>query len=350
MNEQETPLSLSAGEAHSVAVVECQRADGRTEKAAFAWGSMENGRLGYVNPERTSAPQEIRNVTSVLQKIKLRLVELSAGGAHTLGLTTGGGHIISWGAGTYGQLGSGNLWDRSSPVFCGGLRGVIAISAGYRHSLAIIGLKTPDGIQGKLWAWGANAWGEAGHGDDVIRLYPRPVRSLDGTVTSAISAGDRHSIVLTPGIVKKIRDDPEYKQYFELLHDGGMLVYNSLKKTMIKKGLNPAFLDTPDMITPGQPGLDNKTTELLYYEPGLRYCLDTVEPDAENRPYRQSYETAYVVPSLKLKHVCMSCARRCHLLRYTETRFRLFSHADGDAFCGKPSLRTPWTLSYSPLT
>lgn len=43
---------------------------------------------------------------------------------------------------------------------------------------------------------------------------------------------------------------------------------------------------------------------------GLRYCLDTAEITNENRLFRGSYETTYVVPSLGLKAVCMSCARR----------------------------------------
>ena len=52
IGESEQPMTVSAGEKHSVALVRVKRADNTYEQTAFAWGSMENGRLGHVNPAR----------------------------------------------------------------------------------------------------------------------------------------------------------------------------------------------------------------------------------------------------------------------------------------------------------
>jgi alpha-tubulin suppressor-like RCC1 family protein len=48
-----------------------------------------------------------------LQSIKT----VSAGGSHVLLLTHPRGQLVSWGAGGYGQLGHGFLWDDSGPRF-----------------------------------------------------------------------------------------------------------------------------------------------------------------------------------------------------------------------------------------
>ena len=65
----------------------------------------------------------------------------AAGGYHNLILTTpigmGCGQVISWGAGDYGQLGLGFVWDEIKPTMINGLRDVVQISAGLRHSFAL---------------------------------------------------------------------------------------------------------------------------------------------------------------------------------------------------------------------
>eukprot|EP00622_Pseudochattonella_farcimen_P001182 FR735806.1.p1 GENE.FR735806.1~~FR735806.1.p1 ORF type:complete len:244 (+),score=23.71 FR735806.1:91-732(+) len=97
---------------------------------------------------------------------------------------------------------------------------------------------------------------------------------------------------------------------------------------MEQNDLNPDYLDTPNKVLPGQPGVRDEQTTVRHFSPGLRYCLDTAEITNENRLFRGSYETTYVVPSLGLKAVCMSCARRCHLLRNVSTNFRRFRPGD----------------------
>ena len=91
-----------------------------------------------------------------------------------------------------------------------------------------------------------------------MRLQPHKVNGLVNADVLAIAAGFKHSICITSGVAKKVRDLPEYQQYLELLRSEGMLVYDAVKTKMEAEGLNPDYLDTPDLILPGQPGIEDK--------------------------------------------------------------------------------------------
>jgi alpha-tubulin suppressor-like RCC1 family protein len=71
---------------------------------------------------------------------------VSCGGAHTL-LLTSIGTLVAWGAGGYGQLGSGDVWDRDDPIIVTRVRSVIAFAAGARHSLAVEGVSDRKGYE-----------------------------------------------------------------------------------------------------------------------------------------------------------------------------------------------------------
>jgi len=47
-------------------------------------------------------------------------------------LYQGSGQVVAWGAGDYGQLGSGFQWDDSTPRLVVNLNAVVDISAGLR--------------------------------------------------------------------------------------------------------------------------------------------------------------------------------------------------------------------------
>ncbi len=79
----------------------------RKEGKVWCWGSNDRGELGdgtyvsSVHPVRVSS--NLRNV-----------VQIVAGGEHTCALT-GTGDVWCWGAGLFGQLGTGNRLDESRP-------------------------------------------------------------------------------------------------------------------------------------------------------------------------------------------------------------------------------------------
>lgn len=84
-----------------------------------------------------------------------------------------------------------------------------------------------------------------------------------------------------------------------------------LKQSMAKIGLNPDLLDEPDLILPNQIGSSNEEIRTEPYEAGMRYCLDTMSNPADWR--RKANEVCYEcsVKGIKLKRVCLSCARQC---------------------------------------
>ena len=78
---------------------------------------------------------------------------------------------------------------------------------------------------------------------------------------------------------------------------------------MRNKGLDSDLLDDAEAIIPDQPGSNQNEIKNDQFERGLRYCLDTMVDPADWR--RKTYETCYQCPGLKLKSVCLSCARHC---------------------------------------
>ena len=83
------------------------------------------------------------------------MVAVSAGGWHNLALKADG-TVWAWGENTQGQLGVPASTPRSDlAVKVAGLKGIVAVAAGRKHSLAL----KDDGT---VWAWGYNAQGQLG--------------------------------------------------------------------------------------------------------------------------------------------------------------------------------------------
>lgn len=99
--------------------------------------------------------------------------------------------IWSWGAGTDGQLGTTRLEDEHLPQLLDLPRfssaGPISLLAcGGAHVLAL----TTDG---KVVTWGRGTSGQLGHGDMVSSLQPKHVKLLESFVMTHVSAGWSHS-------------------------------------------------------------------------------------------------------------------------------------------------------------
>ncbi len=105
-----------------------------------------------------------------------------------------GGALMSWGTGTYGELGHG--------VYSGGFEckpriierlmnvSIIQISAGRHHVLAISSVH-------QLYSWGSGKSGKLGHGHLNDVHSPEFVCFFDKYYVEYCSAGDNHSAVLT---------------------------------------------------------------------------------------------------------------------------------------------------------
>lgn len=163
---------------------------------AFAWGSNVNGQLGHGSTTNSSVPVAVTASGVLAGKT---IVATANGSAHSLALCADG-TLAAWGANSNGQLGDNTLVQRSSPVSVstsGVLSGktVVAIAAGYAHSLALCS-------DGTVAAWGANFNGQLGDNTQTQRMVPvlvntaTGVSALDGKSVVAIAAGLYHSVAL----------------------------------------------------------------------------------------------------------------------------------------------------------
>lgn len=176
----------------------------------MAWGRNEHGMLGvgtFTGPQRCQAigpePEEACStyprpvVASWPSGVTVTAVAAGSEAAYAL---LSNGHVMAWGNNGKGQLGTGpaNTNDQASPVEVVNLTGVVAVSGGYRHALALLNT-------GEVVGWGEDNVGEVGgSGAETC-----PQGTCDRTATrvsglehvTAISAGRAFSLALSAGKV-----------------------------------------------------------------------------------------------------------------------------------------------------
>lgn len=134
-------------------------------------------------------------------------VAVAAAAHHTL-VATAKGHLMAFGLGKTGRLGTGDENHRPLPTRVLGplvRRHVVSIAAAVNHSLC----STSDG---GLYSWGSDRFGQLGLGsasgsgskvrgaaDGAVeqRCVPRRVESMRNVFVISVAAGDRHSVALS---------------------------------------------------------------------------------------------------------------------------------------------------------
>lgn len=149
--------SVAAGGAHTCALT--------SSGVAYCWGRDENGQLGVPPPVTTclNPPLACALVPFPVDG-GLKFERLSAGGAHTCGLTSDGS-AWCWGSNAFGQLGDGSLTARHAPVAVATTERFTRIAAGQAHTCAVTG-------GGAAWCWGENNRGQLGDGTTQRRQIP----------------------------------------------------------------------------------------------------------------------------------------------------------------------------------
>lgn len=170
---------LSAGASFTCA----RGADG----SLHCFGSNEYGQLGLGNVMPQTKPVKVPMLGAV--------VRVTTGAGHTCVFTSDG--IVScWGDNREGQLGTGDRNPRSSPTRVDekNLGAVTQVYAGGTHTCA-------QKVDGSLWCWGSNRFGQLGTGDTDPRLTPVQVAALGNDVAAAYSGGAHTCAVKTDGSV-----------------------------------------------------------------------------------------------------------------------------------------------------
>lgn len=114
-------------------------------------------------------------------------VEIVAGDAHTCALGADGS-LRCWGLNDRGQVGSGSSESTVNVPTTVFSSGVTAVSAGGRHTCAI--------VTSALYCWGDNSWGQLGNGTTLGTASPIPVLSAYNVYQ--VSAGGAHTCALVP--------------------------------------------------------------------------------------------------------------------------------------------------------
>lgn len=142
----------------------------RADGAVLAWGKNASGQAGVEG----ATPTADQLVPVEVAGIPTAVVELAAGSEHSLALTVDG-RVYAWGRNTYGNLGAGTADAARHPVPAAvpGLDDVIDIATGRDHVLALR-------ADGTVVAWGLGASGQLGYGTNADpagedRALPVPV-------------------------------------------------------------------------------------------------------------------------------------------------------------------------------
>jgi alpha-tubulin suppressor-like RCC1 family protein len=151
----------------------------------MAAGGNGAGQLGNGSTTNSSVPVKVAGLSGVRA--------VAASSTHSLALLEDGS-VMAWGDDASGELGvpAPQSCGGTTPAPCSrvpvavGLRGVSAIAAGWRFSLALSG--------GAVSAWGANDLGQLGDATTTASAQPVPVSGLAGV--AGISAGETHSLAL----------------------------------------------------------------------------------------------------------------------------------------------------------
>ncbi|MQY10661.1 hypothetical protein SRB5_07730 [Streptomyces sp. RB5] len=154
---------------------------------ALSWGYNLHGQLGDDTILSRDLPVDVQLPTGA------EVTDLAGGTYFSLALTSDG-KVLAWGNNAYGQLGDNTVTERHTAGYVDLPPGVTvtAIAAGDQHSLAL----TSDG---RVLAWGRNDLGQLGDGTTVERHLPVYVDLPPGVTVTAIAAGTggQHSLALT---------------------------------------------------------------------------------------------------------------------------------------------------------
>ena len=151
----------------------------------FGWGHNEYGQLGWKETNSYTTPKLVKPLSA--HKINM----VACGDVHTIFLGCNGS-IWAAGHNNFGQLGTGHMHDCPEIKLLESLRGIPfqQVAAGSSHSLALT-------VSGTIFVWGRNDSGQLGLGDLVNRTAPTLLKLLRTQDIKFVCAGESHTVALT---------------------------------------------------------------------------------------------------------------------------------------------------------
>lgn len=150
----------------------------------YMMGSNQYGKLGVSNliQQNASRPVLVECLTD------FEVSEISCGLNHT-GIVTSNGLVFTWGQGSYGQLGIGEVDLSPQPVQLELPSAALAISCGGRHTAVILANSNRN-----LAIWGSGDTGQLGTGS---REFAKTPLILNLNNIKQVCCGNSHTLVLT---------------------------------------------------------------------------------------------------------------------------------------------------------
>lgn len=180
-------IAVACGVWHTAAVVEViatQSIASLSSGKLFTWGDGDKNRLGHGDKESRLKP------TCVPAIIDYDFKKIACGHSLTVGLTTSG-RVFTMGSTVYGQLGNPQS-DGKLPSLVGdkiALESVEEISCGAYH-VAVLTSKN------EVYTWGKGSNGRLGHGDLEDRKTPTLVEALKDRHVKYIACGSNYSAAI----------------------------------------------------------------------------------------------------------------------------------------------------------
>ncbi|XP_050801438.1 E3 ISG15--protein ligase HERC5-like [Gopherus flavomarginatus] len=177
-----TLLEAACGEHHTLLL--------RPDGTVCSCGANARGQLGRkLRPGQRGSytPEQIQALEAQI------IVHVSCGKEHSLAVCNRG-KVFSWGAGSEGQLGTGEFKEQSLiPKKIDGLSAlrIIQVTCGHFHSVALA-------QDGRVFSWGQNTHGQLGLGQEIPSQHsPQHVTSLSGIPVAQVAAGGGHTFALS---------------------------------------------------------------------------------------------------------------------------------------------------------
>ncbi|MDR1776152.1 MAG: InlB B-repeat-containing protein [Actinomycetes bacterium] len=166
-------MNVSGGTHYTVAL--------KNDGSLWAWGYNNYGQVGDgTTTNVTTGPKRIGSDTE--------WARVSAGCYHTVALKSDGS-LWAWGNNSYGQVGDGTTTNvTTGPKRIGSDTDWLTVSVGTYKNVAL-------NIDGSLWAWGYNGYGQVGDGT-ATNVTTGPKRIGSDTDWVGVSAGNYHTVAL----------------------------------------------------------------------------------------------------------------------------------------------------------